>query len=113
MERTSEVYLSLLERIEVGKGVVDKVCRQPHCDDRSATTTGSCRAVELSLLLLLLRCRSVPWDGCCWWCFCDTAAQRALRTDDYLLITASRVAVYPVFAFEIEIDGSQLKKQKV
>lgn len=45
MERTSEVYLSLLERIEVGKGVVDKVCRQPHCDDGSAATTGSCRAV--------------------------------------------------------------------
>lgn len=41
------------------------------------------------------------------------AAQRALQTGDSLLITARRVAVYPVFALEIEIVGSQLEKQKV
>lgn len=55
MERTSEIYLSLLERIEVGKGVVDQVCRQPHCGD--VVRRRRWGAVELSLLLLLLRCR--------------------------------------------------------
>ena len=29
-KRTSEVQLALLERVEVGEGVVDEVCREPH-----------------------------------------------------------------------------------
>lgn len=30
-KRTSEIQLPLLERVEVGEGVVDEVCREPHC----------------------------------------------------------------------------------
>ena len=30
IERTSEIQLPLLERVEIGKGVVDEVCREPH-----------------------------------------------------------------------------------
>lgn len=55
-ERTSEINLSLLEWIEVGKGVVDKVCCQPHCGDVLCDDDDGiaiCRAVvELSLLLV-------------------------------------------------------------
>lgn len=29
-KRTSEIQLPLLERVEVGQGVVDEVCREPH-----------------------------------------------------------------------------------
>lgn len=29
-QRTSEIQFPLLERVEVGKGVVDEVCREPH-----------------------------------------------------------------------------------
>lgn len=29
-QRTSEIQLPLLERVEVGQGVVDEVCREPH-----------------------------------------------------------------------------------